>query len=96
MDTHTKVGETGTAEVTDTQKITNVRQYIDDEFRGLFRDVYNIIEIAFSENKEIGEKVKELTGKRISILNENIMKSVDSLYPMKFQQTLPPVSARVR
>jgi len=95
MNTHTKIGETGTAEVTDIQKITNVREYIDSEFRGLFRDVYNIIEIAFSENKEIGEKVKELTGKRISILNQNVMESMDSLYSKDFQQTLPPVGIRV-
>jgi len=96
MDTHTRIGATGTAEVSESKKITNVRQYMDSEFGGLFRDIYNIIEIAFSENKEIGDKVKELVGKRISILNENVMRSMDSLYPQDLQETLPPVGSRMK
>lgn len=77
------------------EQITNVRQYIDNEFRGLFRDVYNIIEISFDHNPDIGKKIKELVGKRIAILNENAIRSIDSLYPVNFGQTLPPVGSRL-
>lgn len=77
------------------EKVTIVRQYVDDEFKGLFRDIFNIIEISFDNNPEIGKKVKELVGKRIAILNENVIRSIDSLYPENFGQTLPPVGSRL-
>ena len=77
------------------EAISLVRQYIDDEFKGLFRDVYNIIEIAFDSNPDIGKKVKELVGKRIALLNRNAMESIDSLYPESFKQTLPPIGSRL-
>ena len=75
--------------------ITKTRCFVDSQFKALYRDVYNIIEIAFDHDEKIGKKVKELIGKRIAIVNEESLKSIDSLYPESFGQTLPPISSRV-
>jgi hypothetical protein len=75
--------------------LTEVRDFVDGQFQGLFRDVYNIIEISFDHNREVGKKVKELVGKRIAIANEESIKSIDSLYPEEMGQTLPPVASRL-
>lgn len=81
-------------ELTQDEKITGVRQFVDAHFSGLFRDVYNIIEIAFDDNEKIGKKIKELVGKRIAITNEETLKAIDSLYSEGLSKSLPPVSSR--
>lgn len=82
-------------EMNEVERLNDVREFIDDHFRGLFRDVYNIIEISYTQDKEIMGKIKELIGKRIAITNEESVRAIDSLYPDKVGQTLPPVGSRV-
>lgn len=81
-------------EMTNEEKIFEVWLFVDDQFRALFRDVYNVIEISYDHNKEIMGKIKELVGKRIAIANEESIKAIDSLCPEGFSQSLPPISSR--
>lgn len=77
-------------------QVTDARGHVDNQFKGLFRDIFNIIEISYSSNPDIGKKVKELVGKRISLLNEDAMRVFDSLYPVGYDQSLPPVAERLQ
>lgn len=52
-------------------------QNTDYFFKGLFKDVYNILEIAL--DAERASKAKELIGKRISIVQEDIESSISSV-----------------